>query len=202
MKSIRTHQGSFVLPIGLLMFVFISLFYSGCKQNNSNRASGTIGIEGGIIEITDTTSAYFGTILEVPEGSLESDVDISFRVIESTDNVSITPTIELKPDGLHFNKGAYLQIPITAKLYDYHYYVLTYLDEKNDRFHPGFDLVPLTPSDNFITTEIYHFSKVNVRNAKDFFMKIDDKSNAILVSIIGELQQLFYMHLPFWQHQS
>jgi hypothetical protein len=73
-------------------------------------ATSIIGPEGGMVSVTDTRSPIFGTCLRVPQGALDTPVQISILAGDHACSFGLSPSIKLLPSGLRFKRFATLTV--------------------------------------------------------------------------------------------
>src|SRR5262245_30266284 len=78
---------------------------SSGKGSDPAAESGTIGPQGGMVTASD------GATIEIPEGALDSDVEISITKLESAPEFSLGAGYRLGPDGQTFQKPVTLTFP-------------------------------------------------------------------------------------------
>lgn len=79
-------------------------------------AEGVIGPEGGMVEVTDTSSPLYGVNIEVPAGALEEDIVITITQVYSEPQIPETAvktsgTVSLGPEDIVFNTPVSITIP-------------------------------------------------------------------------------------------
>ena len=83
-------------------------------------AIGTIGKDGGIIEVKDPDSPIYGAKLVIPEGAIEENISFKINIPDNDDLPfpvgleSVSRAIEFLPEGIQYGgQGAKLYIPLT-----------------------------------------------------------------------------------------
>lgn len=123
-----------------ILFILTLLFIQSCKKDDENpvtppaerptyEGSGIVGTTGALIIITDANSPIKGAYVDIPEGALSSNTNITISLAPSSiqylsDTTSII--IRFEPDGLIFNKPVTIGIPYknvqsTSDLKAYYY---------------------------------------------------------------------------------
>ena len=121
-----------------------------------SNGAGVIGNLGGTIMVEDETSPLMGTILEIPEGAMDEEVEISFKQasINSPEEFEDVFMIELEPSGLEFQKPVKVTIPYQKDIEQPSFYF----------YSPDSLIIEKTPPIAFdiqnktVTAEITHFS--------------------------------------------
>ena len=158
----------------LSIIFFITILLGGCKKDldpstdymKYEKGEGTIGNGGGEIIINSTTSPLNGASIIIPQGALESEINISISVDNSIrPQGSLTSDIiKIEPDGQSFSKPITLRLPVQNDFAEAP--TLFY-------FLPDSNFVSQIPIKNlnngFIEAEITHFSKYFVSDAQFAF---------------------------------
>ena len=152
------------VKVVVLLLVVIGLFScSNDSTSNDNQdvptyeEVGIVGDEGGIVHITDEESEIFGTFVEIPEGALNENVEISitqvedFTIIDSTDIV-----IDFAPSGTQFSEPVEIGIPCNNVENPDQLLIYTYNEDK--QYWETMPIVSYDASTNIATTMVTHFS--------------------------------------------
>jgi hypothetical protein len=116
---------SFLIPIVFASLSSCDLMreYLGRERDDEVEVDGyqSIGSEGGVIEITDSSSPLYGVRLEIPPGALPEKTAIAIRSYEENTAASdgmkiVSPIIRLEPDGLWFASPVRLTMPYDGEL--------------------------------------------------------------------------------------
>ncbi|MFC1982971.1 hypothetical protein ACFLV5_04245 [Chloroflexota bacterium] len=84
-------------------------------------AEAMIGLQGGVIEVTDTESPIYGAKLVIPEGVLEAETIVKIDISENSalpplpsDLRAVGPAVEVLPEEIDYGEeGAHLTLPLT-----------------------------------------------------------------------------------------
>ena len=128
-----------------------------------DKNEGLVGNGGGQITLAAPGSSMNGTIIEIPQGALNSENRINIKIDNSIRPLgdSLAEVIKFEPDGLTFNKPISLKIPINNSI---QYPKLFY-------FNPDSNIVEQIPiveynkAKNLISSEINHFSRYYIEDA-------------------------------------
>lgn len=104
-----------------LVTALLALSFGACDAGFRNPppplevgAQARIGPRGGVVAITDPSSALFGATLHVPPGALREEIDIAIAedaVPDAQRTILAGPVVELSPSGLTFAVPATLVLP-------------------------------------------------------------------------------------------
>jgi hypothetical protein len=122
-----------------------------------------IGISGGIVEISDTSSPIYGASVLIPSGALSSEELIT--IVEElspeplpTNLTSAGPVVQFGPEGLTFSQPVTISVPYSeiSGIPEEKIKIYTFNKTSN-----RFEEVPVTrrdPEKNLLYAEVYHFS--------------------------------------------
>jgi hypothetical protein len=120
----------------------------------------SIGSKGGSIAVLDSNSPLFGTILNIPQNALDVEVGISLG--EGHLNIGTTkeatPSLELLPDGLKFNKKASLALPVKNDYQNDTNIILKTYDPSTQQFVTTKHLGPIDRNSKTVLFNIEHFT--------------------------------------------
>lgn len=120
-----------------------------------NNNSGIVANGGASITLNDPSSSMNGAVIEIPEGALSVETNISVVIDNYIRPVgdSLAEVIKIEPDGLTFSKPVTLKIPVNKSIKDPQLFY----------FNPDSNTVVQIPiegiSNGFIEADIMHFSR-------------------------------------------
>jgi len=124
----------------IAMLAVTALVFQSCKKDNNNptppvytNGQGEVGEIGGTVKIEDPASPINGASIVIPEGALESNVDI--KIVEG-DNIYIPghgniQIVQFLPEGLEFLKEVEITLPWSQSTQTSDNTRAYYLDDEN-----------------------------------------------------------------------
>lgn len=91
-------------------FFKLSDFMDAGHEVKTKEASAIIGPKGGVVTVTDPASPICGTSLRIPDGALDTPVQITIREGDHSCAFGLGPSIKLFPGGLEFKRAATLTV--------------------------------------------------------------------------------------------
>ena len=125
----------------------------------NDEATSVIGLEGGVVRVTDAGSPLFGTYLRVPPGALDTPVRISIMSGDHTCSFGLSPSIKLLPNGLHFKRAVTLKVCLND----------SYIIAPNE-------LKSTEPA-------LYNYDETNAQWTHDEAVRLDWEGNAVLCDL-------------------
>ena len=113
----------------MVVFMATALLFKGCQKdpialypneyNVYTNGKGGVGSAGGIVMVDDENSPLHGVAVEIPEGALDSMVEISIKL--APDSIKLpgdenAVVISFLPSGLKFKKPVGIHLPIAEQL--------------------------------------------------------------------------------------
>ncbi len=112
----------------VLCFILLTAFLFGCSGSNDdlidfnrfsvtpNKTSVTIGPDGGVLEVTDASSAAYGAMVSIPRGALSEDQDISISAGALPGTLALGyrsagACLNFEPDGIVFASPVTMYLP-------------------------------------------------------------------------------------------
>lgn len=137
-----------LLNISIVIFLLTFPFLLTCgggggdgdkesSEGASIEATGTVGQDGGTVEVTDPGSPLDGVMVEIPEGALDDDALITIETVDEvppTPDVfnPIGPTVKLGPSDTSFNEPVTITIPIDPNTIPSHGQILLLIFNKSE----------------------------------------------------------------------
>lgn len=169
----RTRIFSVYLVIALIWLIPAAMTITGCSiseetdevQGNSTQ---TIGPEGGVVEVTDPSSAIYGAKVYIPPDSLEQEVDIAITHTDipqglPSGNMTAGGCINFEPDGIEFAQPVKMYLP--------------YVDSNNDGIIDGRAVVETNVG------ILYYNDSTDQWEEMDLFSTSKDENLAVIESV-------------------
>jgi len=111
--------------ISSILFCLGIIFFIGCNGSSGGNGEGdypevlaTIGVEGGTVEVTDSTSTIYGAKVDIPEGTVENNTNVSISKASGdmqppNNNVNYSEAIEIISSS-EINGYVWVTIPLNA----------------------------------------------------------------------------------------
>ncbi len=152
------------LTLVIVFSLLIPVITISCDATQPPEAEALIGPDGGVVEVTDTSSPAYGTRLEIAPGALNESVLITVNILEDYELPdSFTPAgliVELLPSGLNIaGNASTITIPYDPLIVGEDIYSLSigiYSSVDNTWRFPN--IIEIDTSNHTLTGELDHFS--------------------------------------------